>query len=81
MAKVLVNVSLKPEILDPQGRAVMGAFGRLGLTGVADVRQGKQFVLTIDGEVDEAKLALINEIALTLLSNPVIEDFTVQVRP
>jgi phosphoribosylformylglycinamidine synthase len=45
------------------------------------VRQGKQFVLTIDGEVDDANLALINEIALTLLSNPVIEDFTVQVRP
>ena len=81
MAIVVVDVALKREILDPQGRAVMGAFGRLGLTGVADVRQGKQFVLTIDGEVDDAKLALINEIALTLLSNPVIEDFTVQVRP
>ena len=81
MAIVIVDVALKPEILDPQGRAVMGALGRLGLTGVADVRQGKQFVLTIDGEVDDAKLALINEIALTLLSNPVIEDFTVQVRP
>lgn len=81
MAIVVVDVALKREILDPQGRAVMGAFGRLGLTGVADVRQGKQFVLSIDGEVDDAKLALINEIALTLLSNPVIEDFTVQVRP
>jgi phosphoribosylformylglycinamidine synthase len=81
MAIVVVDVALKREILDPQGRAVMGAFGRLGLIGVADVRQGKQFVLTIDGEVDDAKLALINEIALTLLSNPVIEDFTVQVRP
>ena len=81
MAIVIVDVALKPEILDPQGRAVMGALGRMGLTGVADVRQGKQFVLTIDGEVDDAKLALINEIALTLLSNPVIEDFTVQVRP
>ncbi len=81
MAIVVVDVALKPEILDPQGRAVMGALGRLGLTGVAGVRQGKQFVLTIDGEVDEAKLALINEIALSLLSNPVIEDFTVQVRP
>ena len=80
MATVVVDVVLKPEILDPQGRAVMGAVGRLGLTGVSDVRQGKQFVLTIDGEVDEAKLAQINEIALTLLSNPVIEDFTVQVR-
>jgi len=81
VAKVLVNVSLKPEILDPQGRAVMGALGRLGLTGVVEVRQGKQFVLNIEGEVDSVKLAQINEIALTLLSNPVIEDFTVQVSP
>jgi len=78
---VIVNVSLKPEILDPQGRAVLGALGRLGLTGVADVRQGKQFVLNIDGDVDDAKLAQIHEIAATLLSNPVIEDFTVEVRP
>ena len=81
MTRVIVNVEFKPEILDPQGRAVMGALGRFGLTGVSEVRQGKQFVLTIDGEVDEAKLAQINEIALTMLSNPVIEDFTVQVRP
>ena len=79
--KVLVNVSLKPEILDPQGRAVLGALGRLGLSGVADVRQGKQFVLNIDGDVDDAKLAQIHGIAATLLSNPVIEDFTVEVRP
>ena len=80
MARVLVNVALKPEILDPQGRAVLGAFDRLGLTGVADVRQGKQFVITIDGDVDDAKLAQINEIASSLLSNPVIEDFTVEVQ-
>ena len=81
MAIVVVDVALKPEILDPQGRAVLGALGRLGLPGVADVRQGKQFVLDIDGDIDEAKLAQIHEIASTLLSNPVIEDFTVQVRP
>ena len=80
MAIVVVDVALKPEILDPQGRAVMGALGRLGLSGVADVRQGKQFVLTIEGDVDDAKLAQINEIASTLLSNPVIEDFTVKVQ-
>jgi len=79
MARVVVDVKLKPEILDPQGRAVLGALGRLGLSGVSDVRQGKQFVLNIDGEVDAAKLAQINEIAATLLSNPVIEDFTVTV--
>ncbi len=81
MPKIIVSVALKPEILDPQGRAVLGALGRLGLSGVADVRQGKQFVLSIDGDVDDAKLAQINEIAATLLSNPVIEDFTVEVRP
>jgi phosphoribosylformylglycinamidine synthase PurS subunit len=81
MAIVVVDVALKPEILDPQGRAIVGALGRVGLSGVADVRQGKQFVLTIDGDIDEAKLAQINEIASTLLSNPVIENFTVQVRP
>jgi phosphoribosylformylglycinamidine synthase PurS subunit len=77
---VRVNVALKPEILDPQGRAVLGALGRLGLSGVADVRQGKQFVLNIDGDIDAAKLAQIQEIAATLLSNPVIEDFTVEVQ-
>jgi phosphoribosylformylglycinamidine synthase len=77
--KVIVDVKLKPEILDPQGRAVLGALGRLGLSGVADVRQGKKFVLNIDGDVDDAKLAQIHEIAANLLSNPVIEDFTVEV--
>jgi phosphoribosylformylglycinamidine synthase subunit PurS len=81
MARVVVDVNLKPEILDPQGRAVMGALGRLGLSGVTDVRQGKQFVLSIDGDIDDEKLAQIHEIAATLLSNPVIEDFTVEVRP
>jgi len=79
--RVVVDVNLKPEILDPQGRAVMGALGRLGLSGVTDVRQGKQFVLSIDGDIDDEKLAQIHEIAATLLSNPVIEDFTVEVRP
>jgi len=79
MARVVVDVKLKPEILDPQGRAVMGALGRLGLSGVADVRQGKQFILTIDGDVDDAKLEDINRIAESLLSNPVIEDYTVRV--
>ena len=81
MSIVVVNVAFKPEILDPQGRAIVGALSRVGLSGVSDVRQGKQFVLDIDGEVNEAKLAQIHEIAATLLSNPVIEDFTVQVRP
>jgi phosphoribosylformylglycinamidine synthase len=81
MAIIVVDVALKPKILDPQGRAIVSALGRVGLSGVADVRQGKQFVLTVDGEIDDSKLSQIHEIASTLLSNPVIEDFTVQVRP
>ena len=76
MARVVVDVSLKPEILDPQGRAVQGALGRLGLNGVTSVRQGKQFVIEIDGVVDEAKL---HELAANLLSNPVIENYTLRV--
>jgi phosphoribosylformylglycinamidine synthase len=79
MARVVVDVTLKPEILDPQGRAVKGAMTRLGLAGLEDVRQGKQFVLTIDGELDAEQLAAIDHLAQTLLSNPVIEDYRVTV--
>ena len=75
MARVVVDVMLKPEILDPPGRAVRGALGRLGLDGVADVRQGKQFVIELDGEVDAARLGRLHELAADLLSNPVIEDY------
>ena len=69
----------KPEILDPQGKAVQGALPRLGFSGVTEVRQGKRFELTVDGEVTEAVLEQVREMAATLLSNPVIENFTVRV--
>ena len=75
MARVVVDVMLKPEILDPQGRAVQGALGRLGLTGVVDVRQGKQFVIDVEGDVTGERLALMHTLAAELLSNPVIEDY------
>jgi phosphoribosylformylglycinamidine synthase PurS subunit len=68
---VVVDVVLKPEISDPQGQAVLGALGRLGHSGVRSVRQGKHFVLEVDGTPDAAEL---REIAETLLANPVIED-------
>jgi phosphoribosylformylglycinamidine synthase len=71
---------LKPDILDPQGKAVHGALPRLGVQGVVGVRQGKRFELEIDGEVSDERLAEIDEIAATLLSNPVIEDYTVSVQ-
>jgi phosphoribosylformylglycinamidine synthase subunit PurS len=77
VARVVVDVMLKPEILDPQGQAIVGALGRLGHTGIASVRQGKHFEIQLDGEVDAAALDSINELAGTVLSNPVIEDFVV----
>jgi phosphoribosylformylglycinamidine synthase subunit PurS len=79
VARVVVDVMLKPEILDPQGQAVHGALPRLGFDGVAAVRQGKRFELELDGPADEAALARVRELAETLLANTVIEDFTVRV--
>lgn len=76
---VVVEVMPKPEILDPQGQAVLRALHRLGFTEVAGVRQGKRFELELDGEVDEAVLARIEQAASTLLANPVIEDHAVHV--
>jgi phosphoribosylformylglycinamidine synthase subunit PurS len=69
--RVVVDVVLKPEISDPQGQAVLGALGRLGHDGIRSVRQGKHFVLDVEGTPDEAEL---KQIAETLLANPVIED-------
>jgi phosphoribosylformylglycinamidine synthase PurS subunit len=80
VARVVVDVMLKPEILDPQGKAVRGALPRLGFEGITDVRQGKRFELEIEGELTEARLAEVHEIAEKLLSNPVIEDFEVHVQ-
>jgi len=73
--KVVVDVVLKPEILDPQGQAILGALGRLGIAGVNGVRQGKHFELDVDDSVDDDTIA---KVADTLLANPVIETFTVK---
>ncbi len=74
MGRIVVDVMPKPEILDPQGKAVVGALPRLGFTSFSSVRQGKRFELEVDGEVTEEVLAAAREAATTLLSNPVIED-------
>lgn len=74
MGKIIVEVMPKPEILDPQGKAVAGALPRLGLTGFTSVRQGRRFELTVEGPVTAAALDQAREAATTLLSNPIIED-------
>lgn len=79
MATVIVNVHLKAELLDPQGRAISGALERLGLSNVQEVRQGKQFVIEISGEVTDEVLEQLHELAGNLLSNPVIENYELKV--
>jgi phosphoribosylformylglycinamidine synthase PurS subunit len=76
VARVIVDVMLKPEIHDPQGEAVLSASHRLGFAAVTGVRQGKRFELELDGPADGAALAALEELARELLANPVIEEFS-----
>jgi phosphoribosylformylglycinamidine synthase len=76
VARVVVDVMLKPEILDPQGQAVADALPRLGVDTVTSVRVGRRIELEFDGTPD---LAAVNELADRLLANPVIEDYTVTI--
>jgi phosphoribosylformylglycinamidine synthase subunit PurS len=78
VARVVVDVMLKPEILDPQGQAVVKALPSLGFTGITGVRQGKRFEIDIEGELTEERLAEVRQAAETLLANPVIEEFVVR---
>ena len=75
---MIVDVMPKPEILDPQGKAVTGALARLGYAGLS-VRQGKRFEIEVDGELSEERLEQIRHAAQTLLANTVIESFDVRV--
>ncbi|TFD83767.1 phosphoribosylformylglycinamidine synthase subunit PurS [Cryobacterium fucosi] len=74
MPTIVVEVMPKAELLDPQGKAVAGALGRLGKTRFTSVRLGKRFEITVAGHVDDAVLAEIQDLADTVLSNSVIED-------
>jgi phosphoribosylformylglycinamidine synthase subunit PurS len=78
VARVIVNVMLKPEIHDPQGKAVLSASHRLGFGNITGVRQGKRFELEIDGPADGTTLAAVEELARELLANPVIEEFSLR---
>jgi len=79
MAIIVVEVMLKPEILDPQGQAVASALPRLGFTFAQSVRQGKRFEIEVAGDPTPAEIAEVEKAAHTLLSNPVIENFVVKV--
>ncbi|HEX6967887.1 MAG TPA: phosphoribosylformylglycinamidine synthase subunit PurS [Micromonosporaceae bacterium] len=80
MARVVIDVMLKPEILDPQGQAVANALPRLGVTDVASVRIGRRIEIEFadDSGDPQDQLDQAREIADRLLANPVIEDYTVR---
>lgn len=77
--KAVVHVVLKPGVLDPQGKAVESALRTLGFGEVEEVRQGKFFEITLDGECNDAR-ARLDRMCSELLANPVIEDYRVTIR-
>ena len=77
MARMIVEVMLKPEIHDPQGDAIASACHRLGFGQVLGVRQGKRFEVELEGPADDDAVTAVTTLARDLLSNPVIEEFTV----
>jgi phosphoribosylformylglycinamidine synthase subunit PurS len=74
---MIVEVMLKPEIHDPQGDAVASACHRLGFGRVLGIRQGKRFEIDLEGPADDDAVTAVTNLARDLLSNPVIEEFTV----
>jgi phosphoribosylformylglycinamidine synthase PurS subunit len=78
--KAKVYVTLKQGVLDPQGKAIQHSVELLGYGGIADVRQGKYFEIALDSSLDEAGARETAErMARDVLSNPVIEDYRVEV--
>ena len=79
--KAYVYVSLKKSVLDPQGKTIFNALNKMGYKGLGDVRQGKYFEITLNGGLtkDEAK-AEVERIAREVLTNPVIEEFSYDIK-
>ncbi|HQY66405.1 MAG TPA: phosphoribosylformylglycinamidine synthase subunit PurS [Pyrinomonadaceae bacterium] len=78
--KAKVYVTLKPGVLDPQGKAIHHSVESLGYHGIADIRQGKYFEIAIDQTVSEAEARQsVERIAADVLANPVIEDYRVEI--
>ena len=73
-----VNVTPKPGILDPQGRAVEGSLGHLGIEGVSAVRVGRRVELTVEAADETAAHAVVERLASELLANPLIEAYAIE---
>jgi len=78
--KAKVYVTLKPSVLDPQGKAIKHSVELLGYAGISDIRQGKYFEIAVDASLGEAQArAEAERMAREVLSNPIIEDFRVEI--
>lgn len=78
--KAKVYVTLKPSVLDPQGKAIHHSVELLGFENVADIRQGKYFEIALNADLPEAEAkAEVEKIAKDVLANPVIEDYLVEI--
>ena len=80
MMKAKVYVSLKSGVLDPQGKAIQHSVELLGFSGISDVRQGKYFEISLDGALDDNQVReSVERMAREVLSNPIIEDYSVEI--
>jgi phosphoribosylformylglycinamidine synthase len=78
--KAKVYVKLKPGVLDPQGKAIQHSVELLGFDGITDVRQGKYFEIALDGAINEETARdAVSRMAREVLSNPIIEDYRVEI--
>jgi phosphoribosylformylglycinamidine synthase PurS subunit len=78
--KARVYVNLKPGVLDPQGKAIQHSVELLGFSGISDIRQGKYFEIALDGALGEAAAReSVGRLAREVLSNPIIEDYSVEI--
>lgn len=76
--KARITVTLKPGVLDPQGKAIEGALGGLGFAGVEEVRQGKLIEIELAETNAEAARASLDEMCRRLLANTVIENYRIE---
>jgi phosphoribosylformylglycinamidine synthase subunit PurS len=80
MMKAKVYVNLKSGVLDPQGKAIQHSVELLGFSGISDVRQGKYFEISLDDAVGDSEARdQVEKIARDVLSNPIIEDYRVEI--
>ena len=77
--KARVQVSLKPGVLDPQGKAIGNALQALGFNGIGEVRQGKLIELELEDADPDTARARVEEMCRQLLANPVIENYTIEI--